>query len=251
MGSDLGWQMFKALGMTGLLGISFPRYIDNWGHAGGALVGFPLGFLHRWFMAHREEPKVWGLGVMMSLAIAGCGLAQLAADRREDRLLHDFRSLVERKAYDTANRGLPVVALLGEAVVSPGLVVQSLQKVADILDQPPTKFEYRRALTLCSTAQVRALAKEEQAEFDRILGRISTHLVSAMAYVLDKGTTRVGFRRVKSLAEISKGRPLMEIERVELKQSLGLIRQEIQREQGIRVRELWRQRRPGSAPRDR
>ena len=83
MGGDLGWQMVKALVLTGLLGIAFPRYIDNWGHAGGALAGFPLGLLHRWFIRHRQAPSAWGLGVITSLAIAGCIMAQVAADRRE------------------------------------------------------------------------------------------------------------------------------------------------------------------------
>lgn len=32
---ELTWQMVKALAITGALGIIFPRYIDNWGHAGG------------------------------------------------------------------------------------------------------------------------------------------------------------------------------------------------------------------------
>ena len=44
-GNDLGWQMVKALGITGLLGIAFPRYIDNWGHAGGAIAGAALGLV--------------------------------------------------------------------------------------------------------------------------------------------------------------------------------------------------------------
>ena len=40
MGSELGWQMAKAIGLTGLLGVAFRGYIDNWGHAGGAICGF-------------------------------------------------------------------------------------------------------------------------------------------------------------------------------------------------------------------
>ncbi len=70
-GSDLGWQMSKALGLTGLLGIALHSYIDNWGHAGGAIVGFFLGFLHRWFLRQYTRPSAWGLGVIFSLVIGG------------------------------------------------------------------------------------------------------------------------------------------------------------------------------------
>src|SRR5208283_2244497 len=41
---ELRWHMLVPLGLTALIGYRFRDYIDNWGHAGGALVGFGLGF---------------------------------------------------------------------------------------------------------------------------------------------------------------------------------------------------------------
>jgi membrane associated rhomboid family serine protease len=172
MGGELGWQMVKALALTGLLGIAFPRYIDNWGHAGGALAGFPLGLLHGWFIRHRQAPWAWGLGVFTGLVIAGCFVAQLSADRRESQTLNKMRGLMERNVYDVANRGLAVVALLSESAVQAGVVTRSLENVADLLD--PMQ---QRALELASQARVRRLSPTEQSELDRYRQRAS-HLAS-------------------------------------------------------------------------
>ena len=51
-------------GPDGIAGSRVNSYIDNWGHAGGAIVGFFLGFLHRWFLRQYSRPSAWGLGVI-------------------------------------------------------------------------------------------------------------------------------------------------------------------------------------------
>ncbi len=33
--------------LTAVLGMIFPRFIDNWGHAGGLVVGSAIGLAHR------------------------------------------------------------------------------------------------------------------------------------------------------------------------------------------------------------
>ena len=84
MGSDLGWQMTKALGLTGLLGVAFPRYIDNWGHAGGAIRRVSLwGSSIAGSSASTAGPRPGEWESSSGLVIAACGLAQVAADRRE------------------------------------------------------------------------------------------------------------------------------------------------------------------------
>jgi rhomboid protease GluP len=296
MGGDLGWQMVKAMVLTGLLGIAFPRYIDNWGHAGGALAGFPLGLLHRWFIRHRQAPSAWGLGVITSLAIAGCAMAQVAADRRESHTLDEIRGMAERKVYDVANRGLAVVALLGESTVEPGLVTRSLENVADVLDplqqhalylanqarvrplSPTEKSEldyyrqralylasqarvrplspaeraeldYRRTLHLLSQVYLHPLSQEEQDEFNRLLASLSCRLLTAMAWVLDRGPARPDYQQIKHVAEYAQTRELTDEERAELKQHLDPIRLFVRGEQEIRVRELWNQRTAPAGPR--
>src|SRR5208337_3136282 len=105
-GSDLGWQMTKALGLTALLGVAFPRYIDNWGHAGGALVGLLLGLLHRWFLRQYSRPAAWGMGIVSALVIAGCAIAQVSSDRREAPLRRDASLRAELYVREVAYRYL-------------------------------------------------------------------------------------------------------------------------------------------------
>ena len=82
-GKSLSRLMTLFLVLTAIMGILLPRYIDNWGHAGGALVGAPLGLADRRLLANRSKPSAWGMGVVAGLIMAGCGAAQFIEDRRE------------------------------------------------------------------------------------------------------------------------------------------------------------------------
>ena len=99
---ELRWHMLVSLGLTALLGFVFRDYIDNWGHAGGALVGFGLGFADRRFLRGVRRPSAWGLGVMAGLVIVFCGMAQLAADRREAPLRR--QALLRAEVYARRDR---------------------------------------------------------------------------------------------------------------------------------------------------
>jgi rhomboid protease GluP len=83
MGKWLGWQMVFFLGVAALLGVLLPRFLDNWGHLGGALVGFALGLAHPTLLRVASRPSAWGPGVVAGFVIAACGAAQVADDRRE------------------------------------------------------------------------------------------------------------------------------------------------------------------------
>jgi hypothetical protein len=83
IGNLLYRLMVVSLIATALMGIALPRYIDNWGHAGGAIVGALLGFAHFAFIRGVSKPRAWGAGVLTGVAIALCGAAQVLADRRE------------------------------------------------------------------------------------------------------------------------------------------------------------------------
>ena len=152
MGSDLGWQMFKALGLTGLLGIAFPRYIDNWGHAGGALVGGFLGLLHRWFLRQYSRPSAWGLGIVTILVIAGCALAQVNSDRREALLRRDAALRVELNLLEVAYRNLRAAPALLSQKADPRLLASGLELIAAVLDRGTTRAEYRRLCELAKAA---------------------------------------------------------------------------------------------------
>jgi membrane associated rhomboid family serine protease len=82
-GIALGRIMLFFMALTAAIGIALPRFIDNWGHAGGAVVGIALGFGHAAMLRSFRRPSAWGRGVLTALIIAGCGAAQVMADRRE------------------------------------------------------------------------------------------------------------------------------------------------------------------------
>jgi membrane associated rhomboid family serine protease len=79
----LGRLMVIFLILTALVGILLPNYFDNWGHAGGALVGSVLGLAHPRFLANVSKPSAWGSGVVTGLVMAACGGAQFVEDRWE------------------------------------------------------------------------------------------------------------------------------------------------------------------------
>jgi membrane associated rhomboid family serine protease len=83
IGRKLGRQMVFVLAATAGLGVLLPRYIDNWGHAGGALVGAMLGFADRWLLKRVSLPSAWGSGVISAIILLICGAAQFEVDRRE------------------------------------------------------------------------------------------------------------------------------------------------------------------------
>jgi rhomboid protease GluP len=98
VGDHLRDQMLWVLGLTALLGLGLDasgyHVIDNWGHAGGAVVGGVLGVAN-------DRPGSGGrrrlrrvAGWAGALALAACAAAQAAEDRREAPL----RLLAARQA---------------------------------------------------------------------------------------------------------------------------------------------------------
>jgi membrane associated rhomboid family serine protease len=83
IGDYLRGQMVKILVLTALLGIALP-IIDNWGHAGGAMVGGLIGLAHRvlgrW--SHRRATRWAGLAALV--LIAASGASQVRENRVED-----------------------------------------------------------------------------------------------------------------------------------------------------------------------
>jgi len=161
---ELTWQMLKALGITGALGIVFPRYIDNWGHAGGAIVGLPIGLAHHRLLAGRGRPATWGLGALTALFLIGCGLAQVAADRREVPARSEAELRARVAASINAYRVLQAVELLARQGQSGGAappLAHLLESQAEFFDRGAARASYARALALARGAAERALAEPE------------------------------------------------------------------------------------------
>ncbi len=175
-GSDLGWQMSKALGLTGLLGIAFPRYIDNWGHAGGAFVGSLLGLLHRWFLRQYSRPAAWGMGIVSALVIGGCAIAQVSSDRREAPLRRDASLRTELYVREVAYRYLRAAPAVLDQQADHRLLASRLDALAGVLDRGATRSDYRRLRALAGAAATGVLSEAEQAEFKQRAGALAAQL---------------------------------------------------------------------------
>ena len=173
---ELRWPMLVSLGLTALLGFVFRDYIDNWGHAGGALVGFALGFADRRFLRSVRRPSAWGLGVMAGLVIAGCGLAQLAVDRREAPPRRQATLRAEVNAREIAYRNLRAAPRLLDQKADPRLLARGLDVIAGVLDGGTTRSDFRRLRELAAVAGTRALTEAEQIEFKKRAGALSDQL---------------------------------------------------------------------------
>jgi rhomboid protease GluP len=96
-------QMVWLLIATAILGQIVP-IIDNWGHAGGALIGAAIGYAHRILIRTPRRPVarwVGGLGVLLLIA---SGAAQLRDDRIEAAAIG-----VERTRLEATARTVPTL----------------------------------------------------------------------------------------------------------------------------------------------
>jgi rhomboid protease GluP len=82
IGDSLRSQMVGLLIATAVLGLIVP-IIDNWGHAGGALIGALIGFAHRTLIRTGQRPLAKWAGVGGLILLVASGAAQVRADRIE------------------------------------------------------------------------------------------------------------------------------------------------------------------------
>ena len=82
IGAFLRSQMVGLLIATALLGQMVP-IIDNWGHAGGALIGTAIGFAHRILIRTAQRPVAKWVGGLAVLLLIASGAAQVRDDRTE------------------------------------------------------------------------------------------------------------------------------------------------------------------------
>jgi membrane associated rhomboid family serine protease len=167
-GKRLGRLMLIFIALTAGLGVIFPRFIDNWGHAGGLIVGAALGFAHRGLYARVGKPAAWGAGVLTGLVIAGSAAAQIVSDRR-DAPARIERSLVRRSEFLARASGE-----LGRLRRRdpPQIHVIAASKWLDVLDQVldgPALDDVHALRPLLAAAQKRPLSEDERRQFDERL----------------------------------------------------------------------------------
>ena len=107
IGSFLRDQMVTMLAFTAVLGFLLINLIDNYGHAGGAVVGAGFGFLHRpLFRTSERSPAFrggcWAFAGVLSLA---CLVALVRDDRAEASFRAEFLATARRYELDQVTLG--------------------------------------------------------------------------------------------------------------------------------------------------
>ncbi len=173
MGRLLSRQMAIVLALTAGIGIALPTFIDNWGHAGGALVGSLVGFRHRALLARVSRPSAWGAGVLTGLAIAVCGAAQLVDDwldgpgRQEARLQRRLAEL------DAAYRNLDRIGRLVRRHANGKLVLRMFDHVdLKSVREPGPSRDLRRLRSLVEAAGARNLSDPDSHELELGVARL-------------------------------------------------------------------------------
>jgi rhomboid protease GluP len=183
----VGWRLRSRIGnvlfrvmvvflvVTGLLGIALPRYIDNWGHAGGAIVGALLGFGHFAFVRAVSKPRAWGAGVLTGVTIALCGAACVLADRRETPGRLEAQAVHRVVELERLLRGLE---LARRAVAQDGDVPQ-LRSILALLDTDldrTTRDGVRRLRRLLEGSGFQMGTSAERKQFQDQLAGLLDHV---------------------------------------------------------------------------
>ncbi len=136
IGSFLRDQMVAILGFTAVLGVVLFQLIDNYGHAGGAIVGALFGFAHRPLLRISERSRPFRLACWTGVVAAV--VACLVAAGRDDRFELGFRADVvqvwNRNQADTQTlTDLERVAVLYARNLSLTLTIQNPPSELDLI----------------------------------------------------------------------------------------------------------------------
>ncbi|AGA26999.1 putative membrane protein [Singulisphaera acidiphila DSM 18658] len=169
IGDHLRSQMVGILVFTAILGQLHPM-IDNWGHAGGALVGAVVGFLHRILIRTSDRPVGWWAGLLAAVVMILCGAAQW----RDSRVEASYRPQVvaeEKRLKETEQLTFELFRLMGfytQAVMRSELEQASfVPKSLLLVNQKPPRSPTVGASVLFNVPW--ATLRAEQARYQAIL----------------------------------------------------------------------------------
>jgi rhomboid protease GluP len=170
LGRSLGLQMVLFLILTAVLGILLWNHIDNWGHAGGALVGSVAGLAHTRFMNGVSKPSAWGAGVLTGLVIAACGAAQFRQDRREAPARAELRLMRRSGERLSVARELAAISRRAQGRSDLAAVVSRLRAIEQVLDGR-SRAAVHESRTLLETAAGRSPSEAERLVLSQSLAR--------------------------------------------------------------------------------
>ena len=178
IGSFLRDQMVALLVFTAVLGVVMSQMIDNYGHAGGALVGAAIGFLHRPLIRAAERRPIRRLSwVTVGLLGLVCLTSAILDDRRDIRFERDLTAAAERSRADQqAIQDLDRLYILYGRRIARS---EPLQPAAARLDFQAMADLFSRGLSVLPTTRDPANEREQVTldglELNQVLDRLDHH----------------------------------------------------------------------------
>jgi rhomboid protease GluP len=159
--------------LTAALGMAFPRFIDNWGHAGGLVVGAAIGLAHRRLLASAKKPSAWAVGFLTGLLIAGAAAAQFVVDRRESPGRVE-RALLRRLDYLVRASG--EMSHLRRPLDLPGRIAAASKHLDDLdrVGDAQVSVEVEGLRRLITVALKRPLTEKEYVDLDKSVVQVLT-----------------------------------------------------------------------------
>jgi rhomboid protease GluP len=194
IGAFLSSQMVGLLVATALIGRMIP-IIDNWGHAGGALIGAAIGFAHRTLIRTAQSPVAKWAGSVSALLLILSGAAQLHDDRAESsaRVAAEARSKAAAQAIRTLQGLFQFYDLAWRRSV-----FEHMTRVDERVRHADSKTLARDGLGPPSLVKPLSLLDSSDGEF-RTEQRRQLGLFDSCRRELETGSTTTDFRRLKTL----------------------------------------------------
>jgi membrane associated rhomboid family serine protease len=208
MGDYLRSQMVKVLILTALLGL-MPR-IDNWGHAGGALVGALIGFGHRFLHRNLGQASARWAGAISALFLFACGAA-LFLDHRVELRANQAKLRLDTRDRTLANLALvercywkSVIPRLGphgyvipkDSLGALNQALAALEVERSSFDQRNTRRDYRRLKEIVRAARTAPPSEADLREFRIVLNRLARQAVQ------DRDTARNEFLAISASGRV-------------------------------------------------
>ena len=206
IGDSLRNQMLWVLGVTAALGLVLRLLgmpiIDNWGHAGGTIMGALIGLANRPLARLGETRSAAWIGLVGSLLIATSALAQYRDDRDESRRRVFFAQREQERArvLETLMIRLDEVRQTYRAVASPRIIYRGM--VSTEIPRRPRRITTKDG----SETTLEVPADPEEAFFQTVIEASLKSLLS-MAKDLEPGGTSADYQRLVVLTRQTQSDP--------------------------------------------
>jgi rhomboid protease GluP len=194
IGSYLRSQMVGLLLATAVLGQIVP-FIDNWGHAGGALFGAAIGFAHRTLIRTAHRPMARWAGSLGVLLLIAAGAAQIRVDRLESSAM--TLALSRRKAAEKTPQILQEIGAFYHQAAKRSRFEHAVV-IAEAFRRAPTVIVPESTQSLPSFVKPLTLFDSSDEEFRAALKR-QVERLDALRGELGSGPTTPNFERVRTL----------------------------------------------------